>query len=213
MQLGFITGLNFEADILRQATGGKSVATFCAGGCLARAEQGALSLIDQGTDIVISFGLAGALKPGLAPGDLIIADSAIRLGMPPLPCDIRLADRNSVTGPILSSHYAVTTPEEKARLHQKTGAIAVDMESYGAARAAGARGIPFAAIRAVADPADRAIPKAAMAGMGADGSLKIGAVLLELVKRPQDLPALIRLGQDTERAKESLRRAARLHFA
>ena len=44
------------------------------------------------------------------------------------------------------------------RLHQKTGAVAVDMESHIVAGVAGKHAIPMAAIRVVTDPAVRACP-------------------------------------------------------
>ena len=50
------------------------------------------------------------------------------------------------------------------RLHQQTGAIAVDMESHVVADAAARHGVPVAAIRVVIDPAERTIPRSALAG-------------------------------------------------
>ncbi len=55
--------------------------------------------------------------------------------------------------------------------------LAVDMESHGAARFAENWGLPFAALRAIADPQHRALPPAAMVGMKPDGSADIKAVL------------------------------------
>ena len=212
MRPGFVTGLIFEADILKKAVAGRPILTHCASGSLLQAEEGALKLINQGADFIVSFGLAGALAPDLKSGNLVIAERVAMENQRPLACNRHFSKDRELGGTILSSPQAITTVEDKARLYQKTGAIAVDMESYGAALAAEKQNIPFATIRAIADPANCAIPKAAMAGMGDDGSLKIGAVLLELMKRPQDLTALIRLGADTREAKASLSRAARLFF-
>ncbi|MFP4003003.1 MAG: hypothetical protein ACLFV8_04440, partial [Alphaproteobacteria bacterium] len=92
-----------------------------------------------------------------------------------------------------------------------SGAAAVDMESHAVARAARERGLPWAAIRAVADPANRTIPATAMAGLAPDGTARPWRVIRELTARPQDLPALIRLGRDAQAGLATLRGAA-LHL-
>jgi nucleoside phosphorylase len=107
---------------------------------------------------------------------------------------------------LYGSDSIYASPEEKARLHRETGALAVDMESHGVARAARAAAIPFAAIRAIADPASRALPKAALNAVAPDGRTRVLATLLECAKRPRDLPALLQLGADSNRALNSLGR-------
>ena len=48
-------------------------------------------------------------------------------------------------------------------------------------------GLAFAAVRVIVDPADRAIPPAALLGMGADGRTDVAGVLRELIARPAQL--------------------------
>ncbi len=93
---------------------------------------------------------------------------------------------------------------DKQSLHAKSGAVAADMESHVVARLASRYGLPFAAIRAVADPVHREIPQAALAGMGADGGINIGAVLVSLAKDPTGLRSLVRLAADTRLAMATL---------
>ena len=50
-------------------------------------------------------------------------------------------------------------------MHQASGALAVDMESGVAARFARGRGIPFGALRAIADTSEEALPHAASVGL------------------------------------------------
>ena len=83
----------------------------------------------------------------------------------------------------------------KAALHSATGALAVDMESHVAAAFAAAHGLPFAALRVISDGADRALPKAAQAGMKPDGGMDV----------PRQLPALIRTGREAEVAFRQLK--------
>jgi hypothetical protein len=90
-----------------------------------------------------------------------------------------------------------------------SGAVAVDMESHVAARLAAHYGLPFAALRIIADPAERSLPAAALVGMRPDGSTDIAAVLRALGRRPSDLPALIRTALDARAAFAALHRDRR----
>ncbi len=78
-----------------------------------------------------------------------------------------------------------------------------------AARVARAHGLPFTALRVVVDPADRLVPPLAVAGMGADGSTDIGAILIGLLKALHHLPGLLRLGRDAAAARRALQAARR----
>ena len=53
----------------------------------------------------------------------------------------------------------------------------VDMESHHVARLAPAHGLSFAAVRVVIDPAHRAVPEAALAGMLPSGGTSVTAVM------------------------------------
>ena len=87
-------------------------------------------------------------------------------------------------GALVGVDQPILTPEHKRRLHRDHGALAVDMESHGAARFAVLHGLPFVALRAIADPQRRALPNAAMAGFKADGSADVLAVLAALARSP-----------------------------
>jgi adenosylhomocysteine nucleosidase len=110
-------------------------------------------------------------------------------------------------GPFGAPPRAADTPSRKAALNRQSGAIAVDLESHLVAEAAAAAGLPFAALRAVADPAERALPPAALIGLDATGHPALGRILLSLARQPAQLPALLRLARDTRRALATLRRA------
>jgi len=107
---------------------------------------------------------------------------------------------------LLGSDVIVASAAEKERLLLSSGAIAVDMESHGAARAATRAGVPFLAIRAIADPAHRALPKAALGAVAPDGSTRVLSTLIQCAKAPGDFPALLQLGSDSNKALKTLRR-------
>ena len=98
----------------------------------------------------------------------------------------------------------MSTPAAKALLFASFGALAVDMESGAVAEACVRAGKPFAVLRAIADPAGRGIPALAMRGLGPEGETRPLAVAAGLLRRPGDLPALIRLGRDSQAALAAL---------
>jgi hypothetical protein len=64
--------------------------------------------------------------------------------------------------------------------------------------------VPFAAIRVVVDPVGRTIPRSALAGSRADGTIDPIAVMRSLARYPRDLVGLIRLSLDTRAARATL---------
>lgn len=172
---------------------------------------------------ILSFGVAGGLGPALAPGAVIVATSVrdefngiSTLADADWVRALKWALPHAVSGPLAGSDTAVATLADKAALYAASGALAVDMESHIAARIARNRGLPFAACRVVIDPATRAVPPLALAGMGSDGRTDVGAVMAGLLKAPWQLPALMRLGRDASAARASLlavRRAVGQDFA
>jgi adenosylhomocysteine nucleosidase len=164
------------------------------------------SLDAQSWRAVISVGLAGALSPALTVGDWLIADTvvhrrerfrtdqrlreALKTGAAPL--------GTAHVGALAGSESMIVSALAKKTLRAAAGALAVDMESHIAARFASEHGLPFGALRVISDGVDRALPKAAQAGMKKDGGMDILAVLRELAKDPRQLPALIRTGREAE---------------
>ncbi len=201
-----VSGLAREASIaagpgVRPAAGGGA-------GLLHRIE----AAIAQGADAVLSFGIAGGLDPRLGPGAAILARS-VRAGSERWAADeawrARLADRlpAALVADLAGVEAPVLTPRDKEALHAATGALAVDMESHVAARLAAAHGLPFAALRVVCDPAARAVPPAAAAGLREDGGTDAGAVLRALLRSPGQLPGLLRLALDARTAFAALGRS------
>ena len=80
-------------------------------------------------------------------------------------------------------------------------------ESHGAAKAAPAAGVPFLVLRAVADPAGRDIPRAALVAMTPDGGVRIGTVIAALLRRPWELAGILRLAGDARAGMRTLERA------
>ncbi len=203
------TGLRQELNILE----GAGVLVIAGGGDGGRLER-ELEEATGDAEAVISMGLCGALAPNLRPGDWVVASAVIF--SPLIPRNLCRTDADwSATlmkalraqlGLVLGSDAIIADTAEKAAAYTASGAMAVDMESHIAAAVAARHNLPFAVVRVVSDAADRSLPKAAQAGMAADGSMDIGAVLRALLADPRQLPSLIRVGAEAGKAFRELRR-------
>lgn len=165
----------------------------------------------QWAKCLISFGIAGGLAPHLRPGDVILSAEVVGEDCRWRPnrqfhCQVSdLARRiGAAEGPVLGTRHILATEGDKARAWRDTGALAVDLESAIVARAAAAAGIPFLVLRAIADPATRGMPSAALIPLAADGTPAVIRVLGEVLRRPQQIAALFGLARETRRALSAL---------
>ena len=205
-----VVGMAFEARI----AAGLGVPVVC-GGDGKNLDSMLARTMAAGCGGLISFGVAGGLAPDLKPGTCVIG-SAILDGDEERPTDARWAQRltriipGAVYGPIVGVRQPIAHASAKQALHRKTGALAVDMESQVVARAAERHGVPLAAIRVVIDPVERTIPRSALAGTRADGTIDPVAVMRSLVRHPRDFLGLIRMSFDARAARATLVRGSAL---
>ena len=160
---------------------------------------------------VISIGLGGALSPLLKVGDVVIGEKIIT-GTEDWECHAgwrnRLASRlaHAHQGLVFGSDVIIHQADTKTGLYNTTGALAVDMESQVAARFAAKRNLPLAALRVISDDASHVLPPAALVAMQPDGGISIGKVLWSVMKKPAQIPALIRTGRASSKAFAELLR-------
>ena len=214
--IGVIVGLPAEARCLA----GLDVMVGVSGARPARARAAATRLIAGGAPALVSFGLAGGLQPGLVAGDLVVARAVVVPGGARIAADqawrarlielLQAGGLRPVEGALAGSERLVASPAAKALLHASAAACAVDMESHLVAAAAAAAGLPFLVVRAIADASRGAIPTVAQSALDASGEPRPATVLAGLLRRPQELPALLRLGRDSARGLKTLRRVAAL---
>jgi hopanoid-associated phosphorylase len=217
-RLGAVVGLTVERQILRCSSAfdppsGKWI--LVAGASASRAETLAQALLAQGATALISVGIAGGLDPALRPGVIIVATEIVEAGGAKLPADAawRLRVATALKGlqvreaALAGADQMLTSVHQKADLHRRTLAAAVDMESHGVARAAARQSVPFLALRVVADPAGRGLPKSAAAGMDAAGRMRPLATAAALLTRPGDIGGLMRVAGDAATALARLGQA------
>ncbi|HQT67478.1 MAG: hypothetical protein B7Z78_03845 [Rhodospirillales bacterium 20-60-12] len=206
LPLGFIVGLAAEAALLR----GLPVRIGIGGGSAAGASEACQSLIHQGVRGLVSFGLAGGLDPSWRPGALIIPRAVIDHDAT-FECAPLVGAFNAPS--ILASDHIIVTRDAKSRLFAQSQAVAVDMESGAAARAAAAHNLPFAVLRAIIDPAERDLPPAAIIALDRAGAIGFLRVLGSVVAQPRQIGPLLALAGDAAKARARLRawtRTARL---
>jgi adenosylhomocysteine nucleosidase len=204
-----VTCLAFEARI---AAGG-GVRVFCASErdrLLARIEAAAAGACCG----IVSFGVAGGLDPALLPGDLVIASSVVS-DQGRYRTDegwahaLRAALPGAVHGDISGVDAPVVDPAGKRALHRAHRTVAVDTESHIAAAVAAKRGVPFAAVRVVLDPAHRSLPPAALVPLRRDGNADLRAVFGSVRREPAQVPNLLRIAADASLAWSTLARGRR----
>jgi adenosylhomocysteine nucleosidase len=212
---GFViaaTGLHIEARIAARSGGVRAVV---GGGVAARLDELVRQLADEGGEAIISFGIAAGLAPQCAAGACLIGREVVYAGTvfsadPAWTASIKKIIGSADLVRIAGTDRPLTRPSEKESLHQASGAAAADMESHVVAQIAAELGLPFAVLRVIADPAERALPPAVLAGMRTDGGIDVGAVLASLAKSPHQLPEFIRIAAEAARARAALLRCGDL---
>jgi adenosylhomocysteine nucleosidase len=211
MKVAAVTGMEAEARIARQA----GIAARASGGVPENTKAIAERFLEEGAELLVSFGIAGALSPALMPGAVLLPSEVIDEAGTRYLSDARahaqvhqklLGFAGLIPGnySILGARESVAKADEKENLFHVKQVVAVDLESHIIAYIATRAAKPFIVLRSIADPANRALPPAAANGLGADGKPALGRVLLSVARDPRQIPALIRLASDTKRALAAL---------
>lgn len=203
MKLGIICGMAAEAKALGPVRKDPRVRVGISAARPDRATALAEEMVDGGVDMLVSWGIAGALDPGLQSGALLVPEAVTGPEKDVLVlagCDAPEAEAGRIAG----SDSVVVTPEEKARLHATTGTRAVDMETHRIAMVGHRRAVPCMAIRAISDPAHRALPPGTEDALDDAGRPRVLPVLAGLLAHPWRLGALMHAKRDLDTALATL---------
>jgi len=205
--LGILCGLESEAALARRIDG---AAVACAAARPQKARWLARELVKKGATRLLSFGIAGALEPGLPIGSLVIGTEVASTDGK-WDCENAWANELSRKlpeahcGGVWGSEVIVPTAREKDTLYRKSRCLIVDMESQAAAQVAKESGLPFGVLRAVCDTSVMEVPPIVMAAIAADGHIDYLRALMNIVRHPAQVPALFHMMRGTGRALKVLK--------
>jgi nucleoside phosphorylase len=198
-KIGFIAALAVEcASLRRQAPRAPAWLVSQSGPGAARAAAAAARAIEAGANVLVSWGLAGALDAAVAPGTVVAPRRVLVQGAEPLVIDAawhaalaELADEFALEhGDLLSVAAPLESPAAKRAAAAATRAVAVDMESAAIAAAAARAHLPFAVLRVVVDGVGDALPAGAARWLDENGNRRAAATLQAIVSWRQWQPLL-----------------------
>lgn len=171
----------------------------------AAAQRSALAAMVSAPPWILSWGVAGALDPRLRPGTIIRPAEVVAASGEVFACSAAGLPAQRLA----SSPRPIRSRTARRDLAERSGAVAVDMESAAIAAVCRDAGIPFVCVRAIADGYDVELPAWIDTAMTATGALDPWPVVRRLLTEPSALSALLRAGLGFRRALASLARAAR----
>jgi adenosylhomocysteine nucleosidase len=160
----------------------------------------AFAAIEEGgpIDLVFSVGWAGALRKDIVPGSAHNLAGVVDLKTGErFRCDAGAGDLWLATSPKVANRH------EKERLSVDYYAGLVDMEAAAIARLAAMRGIPFYAIKGVSDALTDRLPDFNRF-LAPSGQFELATFTLFAILRPWYWPSLVRMGENSKRASQSI---------
>ena len=146
-------------------------------------------LCELGCEAILFTGVAGSLDPKVAVLDLVISTECVyfdvdarnfgyvfgeipQMGIASFPADPILREmavkaarelgkgHSIFTGKVASGDRFVCSSEDKAKIHELTGALCCEMEGAAVAQACYLNAVPYVVVRAISDMADGSSPLA-----------------------------------------------------
>lgn len=188
--------------------GGARVRAILTGMGQVHAVEAARQVLPSRPDVCISTGLAGALRSGYRPGDILAARLVSEIGEPvavashrellstAVDCGARQVER------FATSRTLVARADQKR--HLGSDAEAVEMESYTILAEAARYGVPSVAVRAISDTVEFDVPYDFERARDARGQIRVGRIVTQVLRRPGGLPSLFSLARDCRVASRQL---------
>lgn len=185
---------------------------------VSRATQAARCLLGTAKlQLLISFGIAGAVEPDLQIGDVVVAGNSYLLMEKGLPGNLHpLASLSEAAwsaaaqalqgeGADLSRGTVLTTRGAQVVL-KKAGEMphpVLDMETSGIAQAAIEAGIPLLSLRAISDGPRAPLPLDLAAAMDEDYQFRIGRMVKMVIQHPGIISKGLTMMQNSRKAAEN----------
>lgn len=173
-----------------------------------RAQRGTRAMIEgHGPKWIIAAGFAGALKPELRVGDIVVAESVVHPLGRKFTIDLKMkADPKCglYVGRLLSVDEPVRTAAQKQSLGAQHDALAVDMESLAVAEVCREMKIRFLAVRTISDDVNSDLPNDLAGLVDSQGQVSWGAALGTAWRRPASIKEMWRMREQVSHAAERL---------
>lgn len=173
----------------------------------------AATLDTQPVTHILHVGLSGGLNPQWPSGRLlhvrhVIDEQKNGIDLPPFPItqNNTADDADTTNRTLLTCDRVLDSVQAKADAFDTYQADAVDMETYHVAvylREHHPR-LPYAAIRAIADTHEDALPEQSCQWVREDGSINVSAATNFALTHPQWIPRLMKLQSKSKAAAENL---------
>ncbi len=161
---------------------------------------------------LVSWGVAGAIDRSVNSGDIVLANTIINENNR---YSVSKGWLNRVSGQLQSASLFATADitssknmcasiADKQHLLQKTGALAVDMESAAIAEIAAINNLDLLVIRAISDNADTAIPEAVLKHTNNLGQPRIFNFMRSCILKPGQIPEIASLATGYKKGLASL---------
>ncbi len=182
------------------------------------ATRGAEHLVARGVQGLVSFGTAGGLAPGLAPGTVLLPGRVeTATGVLCTHEEWRIHVRNRLNaagldlapGNMAEAEAVVTTSGQKAALGAQRNAAAVDMESAAVLRVATRHELPALVLRVILDPLEMELPAFVLRQTDPFGRANLPGVIMDLLRVPARLPALLEVNRAFRAAARTMRSVGR----
>ena len=150
-------------------------------------------------ELVVMAGFCGALRDGLAVGEVVIPVEVVDDAGNRWAC----AGGDEARGRLLTTTELIAGPDDKRELGRKHTADIVDMESAAVAAACLAASLPFLGVRVVSDTVDTALAPE-LVRLFSGGRLSVWKTLGVLLRKPSLLGEFRRLDRGTRLAARNL---------
>ena len=156
---------------------------------------------------IVSAGFSGALRPEMRVGDIVVANEIVSPHGQQLTLDMNMEPdpaKGRFVGKLLTVDQIIRTVAEKKQLGDTFGALAIDMESLAVAQMCRDTKTRCLAVRVISDDMSADLPPEILTILGSTGSLRLGAALGAVWKRPGSIKEMWRLRELAQVAGDRL---------
>lgn len=198
----------FKESFFRARIGPSDVTVYLTGIGWTLPEYGLRKLFADKPDACVSSGLAGGLKDSLKKGDVVAARFVASLdGEGHIGANTRLMEIAKGCGAkVMEKCITSRQVLGQAQFKRAMGEFAdiVDMESFKIMSIVTGPQIPAVTIRSISDTVEEDLPLDFSRVLDQSGRILKRQIALQLARYPNQIPALIRFGRESQRAAERL---------